>query len=247
MANIHSIKTLGIVLKGSNFGEADKILTIFTERLGKVKVIAKGVRKIKSHLAGALEPFQLVNLQLHEGKTFYTVTGAVIKEEFPGISSDLSKTAKAFFIGELVDRFVEENEKSEGIFGLFAETLREVSKCLPGPLIQAFELKIIKLAGFKPELNSCLHCKEKITPGNNFWDREEGGIICGNCQRKFHHGHLISDETIKALRFFEQQKFSEISRLRISGQFCEIEKVLDEYVQGILERELKSKSFLDMV
>ena len=147
---MHSIKTNGIVLRGSHFGEADRILTVFTDSLGKIKVMAKGIKKISSHLAGALEPFMVVNLQVYEGKTFYGVTGAVIEKEFPKIHEDLSKTAKAFFLGELVDKFMEERQISPEIFSLFSSALEEVDAEVPGPRIQAVELKIIEASGVKP-------------------------------------------------------------------------------------------------
>ena len=88
---MHSSKASGIIIKRSNFAEADRILTILTDRLGKIKAIAKGVRKTRSHLAGSLEPYMLVDLQLHEGKTFYIVTGAEIMEEYQNIHSDSIK------------------------------------------------------------------------------------------------------------------------------------------------------------
>jgi DNA repair protein RecO (recombination protein O) len=241
-------KTKGIVIKRLNFGEADSILTILTERFGKVKAIAKGVRKIRSHLAGSLEPFMLIDLQLHEGKTFYIITGAVIDKDFPLIHTDLKKTARAFFLGELIDRFLEENQKAPEVFQLFISSLEEVDQGLPGPLIQAFQLKIIEASGFKPELHNCVHCREKITAGNNFWDETEGGVICGKCNQTFHHGHEISDQSIKLLRFIIDNNFATISKLKTPPETeLEADRILTSYIETILERKLKSKDFLGMV
>ncbi|MFA7253279.1 MAG: DNA repair protein RecO [Patescibacteria group bacterium] len=243
-----SVKTSGIVLKGTNFGEADKILTVFTERFGKIKVIAKGVRKIKSHLAGALEPFMLVDLQLHQGKTFFIATGGVIIKEFANLHGDLSKIAKAFFLGEMTDRFLEEDQENTEIFQLFLSALDEIDKSLPGPLIQAFQLKIVEAAGFMPELYECVHCKEKLTLGDNFWDMAEGGVICESCNQKTGHGKQLSDETIKLFRFITQNNFAAISRLRIASEIdIEAGEILSNYVESILERELKSQRFLKML
>ena len=223
-------------------------MTILTERFGKVKAIAKGVRKIKSHLAGSLEPFMLVDLQLHEGKTFFIVTGAVIERDFPQIHIDLRKTARAFFLGELIDRFMEERQKSDEVFLLFVSSLEETDQGLPGPLIQAFELKIIEASGFKPELHNCVHCKEKITANNNFWDENEGGVICDKCNQTFHHGHEITDQSIKLLRFIIDNNFATISKLKTPPETeLEADRVLTSYIESILERRLKSKDFLEMV
>ncbi len=241
-------KTKGIVLRGINFGEADKILTVFTERFGKVKVIAKGIRKIKSHLAGSLEPFMLLDLQFYEGKTFYTVTGARIENDFSNIHTDIRKTAQAFFLGELIDKFLQEEQRLNDVFALFVSSLESLEKTDRLIFVRAFELKLIEALGFKPELYNCIHCKEKITPEKNFWDAIEGGIICENCQGKFHHGHTISDETIKLLRFIEKNDFARINLLKFGGEVqYEAEELLAKYIQNILEQELKSKKFLKMV
>lgn len=245
---MHSLKTNGIVIKRSNFSEADRILTILTDRLGKVKAIAKGVRKTRSHMAGSLEPYMLVDLQLHEGKTFFIVTSASIISEYQNIHSDIKKTAEAYFVGELIDKFLEENQKSEVVFELTKLVLNAIEKDEKNLIISAFELKIIEASGFKPELYDCLHCKAKLLSGDNFWDHIEGGIICRTCQQKFHHGDKISDEAIKVLRFIEQNNFSVIAKLKLDQEIeSEVDKILLEYIKSILERDIKSRKFLNQV
>lgn len=242
---MHSIKTSGIVLKGTNFGEADKILTVFTDRLGKIKVMAKGVRKTKSHLAGSLEPFIYSELLLHEGKTFYTISGASILKSYPRIHDEMKKISQAFFLGELIDCFAPEKEKPHEMFTLFLSALDSLESDAKDLFMTGFQLKIIEEAGFEPELYSCVHCKEKITVENNFWDATEGGLICNNCQGKFHHGREISDDAIKLLRFFEQNDFVKIERLKVDEVVVtEVEKILRAYICSVLEKELKSENFM---
>ncbi|MFA6963465.1 MAG: DNA repair protein RecO [Patescibacteria group bacterium] len=241
----NQLRVRAVVLKGTNFGEADRILTVLTDRLGKIKVMAKGIRKIKSHLAGALEPFMLVDLQLHEGKTFYIVTGAAIERPFHSLHENFGKVGQAFYFGELVDRFIEERQKIPEIFQLFENGLEQIEIGIRSIVLRGFELKIVEYAGFKPELNNCVHCKEKIAPGENFWDSVEGGIICTNCQKIHHHGERIGDEAVKLLHFFERSDLGTISRLKLAESAeKEVEKILANYVGSILERELKSKIFL---
>ena len=244
-----SCKTNGIVIKGSNFGEADKILTVFTERFGKVKVIAKGIRRMKSHLAGSLEPFMLTDLMLYEGSTFYTITGASIIQDFPNIHSDLKLTAKAFLFGELIDKFLKEKEGTADIFDLYVSVLSSIENGSQEALVAlAFEFKLTNISGFSPQLYECVHCKTKITPCNNYWDQSEGGIICGDCQAKFNHGINISDGLIKLFRFFEKSNFEDINRLRINDLLaCEAQNVLTSYTRSILEQELKSQRFIDLI
>lgn len=245
---MHSVKTSGIIIKRSNFGEADRILTILTNRLGKIKAMAKGVRKIKSKMAGSLEPYMLVDLQLHEGKTFFIVTGASIIEEYKNIHSRIKKTAQAYFVGELIDKFLEEHQKADVIFEISQQVFSAIENDEKDLVISAYQLKIVEAAGFKPELYECIHCKEKLSAGENFWDHIEGGVICRTCQQKFHHGAEISDEAIKALRFIEQNTFQSIGKLKLDQKTeLELDKILLEYIKNILERDIKSRKFLSQV
>ena len=245
---MNSYKTSGIVLKRMNYGEADRILTILTERFGKIKAIAKGCRKLKSRLAGSLEPFMLVNLQLHEGKTFFIVTGGEISKEFQNIHIDLKKTSQAFYIGEIADKILQENQKTKGVFEIFAEALEEIEKSGSEFLLRIFELRIMEASGFNPELYRCVHCKEKIEPGDNFWDSVEGGLICQNCQQKFLHGKRISDDLIKIFRLIDRGEYEVLKRINLKKEVeAEAEAVLNEYIKSILEREPISRTFLKMI
>jgi len=248
MFHSSSIKTSGIFIKRMNFGEADRILTILTERFGKIKAIAKGVRKLKSKLAGSLEPFMLLDLQLHEGKTFYIVTGSVIREEYLNIHNDLKKTSRAFYVGELIDKFLEEGHKSDKTWRVFDRALKAIEKNDNQFLLRIFELQIIEASGFYPELYECVHCKNKLQPGENFWDAIEGGVICSSCQKIYHHGKRISDELIKILRLIDQNKFEIIEKLKLDKTVeQEAEEILSEYIQSILERDIKSKKFMNSI
>lgn len=231
-----------------NFGEADRILTVITEKFGKIKAIARGVRKGKSKLAGHLEPFMLLDMQLYEGKTFYTVTGSVIKSEFPLIHTELKKTSQAFYLAELVDKFMPDHQRSDEIFNLLLKALEYLDVDEKNLLLRIFELKIIEASGFHPELYGCVHCKEKLAPGKNFWDAVEGGVVCASCQEKTHHGKPISNDLIKLFRLIEQSDFSVIERLNIKKPIKEeAENILSNYIKSILEREIKSMSFMRMV
>ena len=243
-----SCKTKGIVIKRINFGEADRILTILTERLGKIKAIAKGVRKTKSRLAGHLEPFMIIDLQLHEGKTFYIVTGATIVKDFPKIHDNLEKVSKCFYVGELVDKFLEENHKDREIFELFFAVLKCIEESDGNFWLRVFELKLIEASGFHPELYNCIHCQKKLEQENNFWDNIEGGVICLECQKKYHHGKKVSDQSIKFFRYIEKNDIEGIKKLKITQPIeKESEEVLESYIQSIIEREIKSLGFLKLV
>lgn len=241
-------KTNGIVIKRQDFSEADRILTIFTERFGKVKAIARGVRKITARLAGSLEPFMLVDLQLQEGKTFYIITGASIINNFHQIHSNLRKMADAFYIGELIDKFESEHQKSEQVFKTLVDSLRVLDGSKKNNLIlRAFEVRLLHLAGYLGDLNECLHCKKKIIPGNNNWDGEEGGLICANCQKEFHHGRAVSDNLIKLLKLFAKGDLKLAINIKTNFELEEAVAILSPYLRNVLESDIKSERFLQNV
>ena len=249
-----NIKCQGIIIRRFDLGEADRILTIFTERLGKIKAIAKGVRKISSKLAGNLEPFNVIGLELHQGKTFYTVTGAVILESFSSDKkSELSDFSRFNYLSELIDKLFEENDRHERAFELFVKTIEYISSKSDSShntdlILRIFELKILEESGFKPEIYNCLHCKKNLKPSENFWDKIEGGIICAKCQGQYHHGKKISDEVIKLFRLIEKNDIDLAYKLKMRRIFeIEAETILNEYILSILEQNLKSREFLKLV
>lgn len=245
---MRSIRTEGVVLKKMNIGEADKILTIFTLDYGKIKVMAKGIRKIKSKLAGSLEQFMLLDLRLVEGKTFFIPTDVVIIDELSNIHINLKNIAKCFYVAEIIDKLFEENQSHPEAFVLLKDILRLINHSEKEIVLRIAELKLIESAGFKPELDSCVHCKELISAGENYWDDVEGGLICANCFSKYHHGSRVDDDVIKILRFIGRNELGSACRLKIAPSILiELEKILQKYIESVLERELKSRKFLKMI
>src|SRR5438552_17243893 len=116
-------KTEAIVLRSMDLGEADRVLTVLTPRLGKLRVVAKGIRRPRSRLGGGLEPFSDVQLVLAIGRTFDVVTQISIEDPHLGLRDDLQATAEAWYLVELADRFCEGNADSHGPFVLLAQGL----------------------------------------------------------------------------------------------------------------------------
>lgn len=118
-----SYKTSGIIIKKLNFGEADRILTIYTQRHGKIKAIAKGVRRSLSRKGGNLNLFNLVSLFLAEGKNLDIITEVELINSFERLRNDLKHLSSAFYLCELIEEFTRENQASAGIYSLLKEGL----------------------------------------------------------------------------------------------------------------------------
>lgn len=143
-------KTEGVILKRSNYGEADRILTIFTKHYGKIKAIAKGVRKITSRKGGNVELFNHCVLFLAKGRNLDIVTEAQVVSSFSRLGGDLEKTAAAFYVVELVDQLTAEGQINRQVFDLLVGTLSELraESREPSALTQNFEIELLKLLGF---------------------------------------------------------------------------------------------------
>ena len=145
-------KTEGVILKRSNYGEADRILTIYTKQYGKIRAIAKGVRKITSRKGGNLELFNHCVLFLAEGRNLDIITEAQVINSFSRLSQDLQKTAAAFYIVELVDQLTPDRQANRQVFDLLIEGLAQISADANaderGKSIERFEVSLLRLLGF---------------------------------------------------------------------------------------------------
>lgn len=137
----------GLVLKRRDFGEADRILTVLTDRFGKISVYAKGVRKISSRRAGNIELLNRVKMHLFKAKN-YTLTEAEVKETFQPLKSNLLLSTTAFHIIEIVDRLVPENQKNTALYNLVVAILQILEKTPRQIFVRAFEIKLLSMLGF---------------------------------------------------------------------------------------------------
>lgn len=145
-------RTEGVILKRSNFGETDKIITVFTKDDGKIKALARGIRKINSRRAPYLELFNQVVLFLYKGRNFDIITDVKIIKGFNGIRKDLQKTALAFYIGELVDKLTVEGQKSRWVYELLISCYNDLNHCNKDvkELAKRFAVRLFEELGFWP-------------------------------------------------------------------------------------------------
>lgn len=145
---MQGIKVEGIILKRRNLGEADRILTVLTSQKGKISVLAKGVRRITSKKSGNVELLNRVILYLHQGRNFLILTEASSLDTCQRLKEDLTLSAYAFHIIELVDKLTAENQENRSLYLELVEVLRRLSKNPRQILVRAFEAKILSLTGF---------------------------------------------------------------------------------------------------
>ncbi|HEU5314496.1 MAG TPA: DNA repair protein RecO [Chloroflexota bacterium] len=259
-------RTDAIVLRRHDFGEADRILTLYSPTIGKLRAIAKGVRRPKSRLGGHVELFTHVNVLVAQGRNLDIVTQAEAVRPFTHIRDDLWKASYAAYAAELVDRFTEERLESRPVFDLLLDMLTFLDgvpvRAQPGEVRESpadtavaaqvelaarnFEAKLLGHLGYAPELTSCTECHARLSPGDNRFSAASGGVLCEACGDLQPSSRPISVNAIKALRLFNQEPFGVFQRLRLAEDVGrEVDAALRSHVNFILERQLRTGEFLD--
>jgi DNA repair protein RecO (recombination protein O) len=171
----------GIVLRGYPFGEADRVVVLLTPNHGKVRAVAKGVRKTTSRFGGRLEPFTHVDLVLYEGRNLDTITQASVIEAFPRMRADLDRVLAAGTMVEVVDAVTTEGESSVRVFLLLQRGLRTLEAGPRHPdLVSSFLLKAAGAVGLAPALDHCAGCGTE--QGVARFAFAAGGALCDRCR-----------------------------------------------------------------
>lgn len=174
------VTTNGIVLRAVNIGENDKLLTVLTDSYGKITVLSKGAKSLKSKLAPSSQVFAYSKLTLFKYKNKYSVDNAELIEMFYELRNDIEKLSLAQYFAELTAFLAAEETENNQILSLFLNTLFVLAKKEKNMnLIKAvFELKAMALAGYMPDINGCRHCD---STESGYFCLKDGYILCGNC------------------------------------------------------------------
>jgi DNA repair protein RecO (recombination protein O) len=235
-----------IVLRRQDFGEADRLLTLFTPSYGKIRVIAKGARKPQSRKAGHIESFMRTKMLFARGRNLDLVTQAELVEPYRPLREDLVRVTYASHAVELLDRFTAENDAHPELYYLLSEALGWLAETRDLLLTtRYYELRLLSLVGFQPQLFQCVGCGTVVEPRDQFFSTELGGVLCPNCLQADPQRHPISLGALKMLRYLQTRPYSAVRALRVRRSLHdELETVLHNYLQHQLERRLQSADFL---
>ncbi len=199
--------TKAIILKRTAFREADSRTTVYSADKGKLELVVRGARKITSKLAAHLEPISLSRLMVVRGKQFDYIGGATAENCYFNIKNDLKKLELAGRALGLFHKLVKERDgaEAEALFNLLRQYLAILENEAGAEkkysfFYYCFVLKLLAGLGYKPELEICLACKNKIRPAGNFFDPARGGLVCPICAKNNAPGLTISENGIKILR-----------------------------------------------
>ena len=243
----HSYRTRAVILRRRNYGDADRILTVYTPSYGKRLFIAKGARKTASRKAGHLELFNHANLLVAQARTWDIITESVTVESYLGLRADLDTISQAAYICELVDAFGGEDDENRPLWELLLFSLRELdAKTESGALLlRWFELKLLTLMGFQLQLFGCLGCDEGLLAVKNYLHLQAGGVYCPGCGQTLNGAEPIAPQVLKILRHLTRVEWPNVRNLQLRQTTAQaVEGVLQRYLVIILERRLKSADFI---
>ncbi len=246
MARERTYRTEAIVLKRSDFGEADRLLTLYSKELGKIRAIAKGARKPQSRKTGHVELFMRSKFFIAKGRNLDIVTQAEMIDSYAALRNDLLHVSHASYAVELLDRFTVEDDPHSGLYNLLDHTLTRFAEADDLSLAtRYYELHLLSATGFQPRLFHCVSCGEDIEEQDQFFSPDLGGILCPACRHADRRAVPVSAAAVKVMRYLQTRHWETVKHLRLRRALLEeLESLMHNYIQHTLERELKSVDFI---
>jgi DNA repair protein RecO (recombination protein O) len=165
---------------------------------------------------------------------------------YPRLREDLERFAEAAYTLELLDRSTVDREVNKSLYHLLADTLTRLDAGLnPASVMRHFELRLVELVGYRPELFRCVGCGREIRPEDQFFSPGEGGVLCPHCGGQRKGSSPISLDVLKVLRHFQRSAYESVQDLRIRGRvYSEMEQLMENYLSYVLEHKLNSPEFV---
>ncbi len=231
----------GIVLRTVKLGEADRIVTLVTAGHGKLRAVAKGVRRTKSRFGARVEPLSHVALLCYEGRNLDTITQAEALEQFRPVREDLGRLSRGLCLLEVVDAVVQEGDDDPRLYQMLLGALRALAAGETPLLVPAFFWKLLAQQGFRPSLDACASCgAQGDVEALEAFDPGEGGVLCRTCRR----GTRITPAAVALLRRILGGDLVAVLAEGASPAGAELEHLATRAIEYHLERRLRVPGLL---
>lgn len=244
MLNQVYAKSRCIIIKNIDFRDADKLVTVFSERDGKFRAIAKGVKKPNSSLRASVQPFANAFLFFSPSKELGLITQGRVLDFYGNIRDDINLSLNAIYIMELLDKSLLDNVPIPRLYNHTLEILALINEKEVefNPLIiRYYEMNLLKELGYRPVLDYCIKCR---VPNNSLVaiSVSEGGAVCSNCIKQTTYNYKLSGESLAILKLLTNAPINTILRVKPSNTAkSQVELVLEKYLEYHLERKFKVK------
>jgi DNA repair protein RecO (recombination protein O) len=235
---VHQYRDTGVVLRTYPLGDADRIVVLLTADHGKVRAVAKGVRKTKSRFGGRLEPLSHVSLLVREGRSLDLVVQAETIDHFRAVREDLDRLTRGAALLEVCDQLAQEREPATRLYQMLVGALRTLAAGAPALLVPGFQLKVLANEGVEPQVEVCVSCGSD-GPLVAF-DAGEGGALCRSCRR----GVAISANALELVRMILGGRLVAALGVPASPATHEVEVLAARAMEHHLERRLRSTGLL---
>lgn len=244
-------QTEGIVLRKKSYREYDRIYVVYTEKFGKLELLAQGAAKIQSKLAGHLEPFVSAQLFIAHGKSRDRIAGSVITRSNSSLRSSLEGISLASFLAESTDALTRPYHKDSRIFHAFSRFLAYLDELVKSNAsqiklhlaTQAALLQLLSMAGFRPQLEKCATCQKDLD-GTVAFSAQKEGFICQNCPDPDNKSLFISFETVDFLRQITTGNFRTPLKVVSQSLLREMQAVTGSFLEAVVQREVLSRRFV---
>jgi DNA repair protein RecO (recombination protein O) len=247
-------RTPAVILKRMDLGEADRIVTLFSRDVGKIRAVAKGVRRTTSRSAGHLEPFTLSDVMFAVGRELDVISQADTLQAFRAVREDLVLTTHAYYLAEMVDLLTEDRMENREVFDVLVDGLRDLDSAVASPDAEAmtklvlivFHMRLLEALGYRPELRECVTCRATIQPDRNQFSALLGGVVCPGCGPGEVSAHAVGTSVLKLLRY-TQHADGWRAIVVPAAVAREAEVLLRAYAEHIVERRLRSPALIARV
>lgn len=241
------VRVEGIVIRSIDYGEGNKILTIFSKEAGKMSVMARGAKKLKSRHTAIAQPFTYGEFVIYKAGQMGTLNSGEIENAYQGLREDIHKAAYASYLMELTERMLGDNERNAPLFNQLKAALDAIAEDKdPQIVVHIYELKILAIAGYMPELSRCVSCES--TEGVMSLSISMGGTLCGRCRYNDPGALAVTEGTLKLLRLFLHMDIRRLGKTDVKSatksqlKLC-IRRFLDEHI----DVKWKSRNFIDQM
>ncbi|MEN0660117.1 DNA repair protein RecO [Caldifermentibacillus hisashii] len=240
-------KVEGIVLRSIDYGETNKILTIYSREIGKFGAVAREAKKPNSRLASVSQPFTYGYFLCFTGQGLGTIQQGEIIEIFRSITNDLISTAYASYIVELLDKSTDERKNNPFLFELLYQTLKYIDEGYEPQIIKnIFEIKMLPVLGLRPNFDCCAICGNQDGPF--VFSIKEAGILCEHCLHHDPHHLKVNQATIRLLRLFFHFDLNRLGTINVKESTKkELETCISAYYEEYSGVYLKTKKFLQQL
>jgi DNA repair protein RecO (recombination protein O) len=240
-------QALALVVRGTDFSETSRIVTLWTRELGKVRALAKGGRRLKSNFESALDLLtvcQIVVLRKHSA-SLDLLTEARVRERFPRLRESLPALYAGYYLAELLGGWTEDYDPHPALFDATLETLRLLGEpgVSVGPCLAHFELVLLRELGYGPVLDTCADCAAELAGNALAFSAAGGGVLCPRCQPAQRERRGLSQATWQALRLLNEPGEA-WRQVQDAGVRKDVRQVLDHYVTYLLGRRPRLLPYL---